>query len=535
MLRHPAAQRMLQPEQGTFSSGGSLLQLPVLNLGLPMAASTQLADFFHCGGSTGILKASHYECENEAAGETEFCGHCVRRNLEANLPPLSECGGYQVFAQMDGPWDGGEECNLPQVSDLYNLHAAYPNATFVLPLMAAEKWVDSITAWFPEGRLRGQFSRCNLPLCPEPCVDNNAKFAAFYEHHAASVRKFVAKYPSHKLIEINLEGDKKAVGSKLAAATGLPAKCWAPGKHQGPKWAELALDPSVSSPAAAAKKAAKAAAEAAASKGNRLQDVPVDNGEVGDGDPLPKTAEGPVVCTDMDLNMGIPTRSAFSGLCCTWCKGDEGDVDSSGKICCPTRALKTGEAQVMKLAPTEFIEHNMCCGPNDPDETCLDPDGSLTPADESDKVIRVESVEVATPQRVNMVIKPASEYYPSWPQHSKRMQEEGGRADTLSSGRLVSNPNPNPYPYPNPDPNPSPNPNPYPNPNPNQGYLFNGRKTGATLGGLLQLNMCQERTQAIDLCFEDQDQNPVTMKRARIQLLDIDMAPASGMKVRVRV
>ena len=63
---------MLQPEQGTFSSGGSLLQLPVLNLGLPMAASTQLADFFHCGGSTGILKASHYECDNEAAGETDI-------------------------------------------------------------------------------------------------------------------------------------------------------------------------------------------------------------------------------------------------------------------------------------------------------------------------------------------------------------------------------------------------------------------------------------------------------------------------------
>ena len=87
-----------------------MLQLPVLNLGLPMAASTQLADFFHCGGSTGILKASHYECENEAAGETEFCGHCVRRNLEANLPPFSECGGYQVFAQMDGPCDGAEQC-----------------------------------------------------------------------------------------------------------------------------------------------------------------------------------------------------------------------------------------------------------------------------------------------------------------------------------------------------------------------------------------------------------------------------------------
>jgi len=519
--------QMLQPEQGAFASAGSL-QLPVLNLGLPMAASTQLADFFHCGGGSdpdyggmvmAPLKASHYKCELDS-GETDFCGQCVRRNLDAGLPPLLECGGYQVFAQLDGPWDGSSECNLPQVSHLYNLHTAYPNATFVLPLMAAEKWVDAITDWFPEGRLRGQFSRCNLPLCPEPCVDNNAKFAAFYEHHATSVRKFVVKYPSHKLIEINLEGEKKAVGSKLAAATGLPAKCWAPDKHQGPDWPELAEDPSASSrptlqdteeeqdaldaAKAAAKAANKASAKSTATKasanaaGKKLQDVPVNGGEIGDGEPLPRTSEGPLICTDMDLNMGIPTRSAFQGLCCVWCKGDEGDVSSAGKICCPTKAMKSGEDQIMKLEPTEFIEHNMCCGPDDPEEACLDEAGAM-PASESDKVIRIENIEVTTvAERVSLVIKPASEYYPTWPQHSKRMKEAGGRADELSSGRL--------------------------------GYLFNGRKTGATLGGLLQLNMCNERSQAIDLCFEDEDQKPIEMKKARIQILDIDMAPAVGMK-----
>jgi hypothetical protein len=512
-------QLMLQPEQGAFASVGSL-KLPVLNLGLPIASSTQLADFFHCGGGSdpdyggmvmAPLKASHYKCELDS-GETDYCGQCIRRNLDAGLPPLFECGGYQVFAQMDGPWDGNSECNLPQVSHLFNLHKAYPNATFVLPLMAAEKWVDSITDWFPEGRLRGQFSRCNLPLCPEPCVDNNAKFAAFYEHHATSVRKFVAKHPSHKLIEINLEGETKAVGSKLAAATGLPAKCWAPGKHQGPEWAELEEDRAASSrptlqvtgdiqdalDAAAAKAAAANKAANKAASANRLQDVPVNSGEIGDGDPLPRTSEGPLICTDMDLNMGIPTRSAFSGLCCTWCKGDEGDVSSAGKICCPTKAMKSGEDQIMKLEPTEFIEHNMCCGPDDPEEACLDESG-VTPASESDKVIRIENIEVTTvAERVSLVIKPASEYYPTWPQHSKRMKEEGGRADTLSSGRL--------------------------------GYLFNGRKTGATLGGLLQLNMCNERSQSIDLCFEDENQNPIEMKKARIQILDIDMAPAVGMK-----
>lgn len=138
--------------------------------------------------------------------------------------------------------------------------------------------------------------------------------------------------------------ESKARSAKLAAeAAERRAESEARAKAYNEKLKEEAA--ARAAKVAEAKAAAKAAAEAAASKGNRLQDVPVDNGEVGDGDPLPKTAEGPVVCTDMDLNMGIPTRSAFAGLCCTWCTGDEGDVDSSGKICCPTRAMKTGEPE----------------------------------------------------------------------------------------------------------------------------------------------------------------------------------------------
>jgi len=197
----------------------------------------------------------------------------------------------------------------------------------------------------------------------------------------------------------------------------------------------------------------------------------------------------------MDLNMGIPTRSAFGGLCCTWCTADdvrEGAEHSNvGKICCPTKALNTGKDQIMKLKPTDFIEANMCCGPDDPEETCLN-EARTGPSAEEGKVMEIDNVEVNAATHVSLVIKPASEYYPTWPQHSKRMKEAGGRADELSSDRL--------------------------------GYLFNGRKTGATLGGLLQLNVCNERVQAIDLCFEDSEHNPIEMAKARIQILDIDMA-----------
>ena len=329
-------QLMLQPQQDVFATAAAV-SLPVLNIGLPTSASTSIADFFECAVGKTSLKASHYQCELDD-GQADFCGQCVRRNIEAGLPALVGCGHYDIFAQIDGPWTGTDaECNLPQVSHLYNLHTAYPNATFVLPLMPAEKWVDIITDWYPEGRLRNQFSKCNLPLCPEPCVENNAKFAAFYHRHTAAVRKFVTKHPSHKLIEINVEGETAVVASKLAAATGFPATCWAPEKAGAKTWPVVAEGAAPSSHLPKLKK-----------DDTSYQLAPAD------GVPLPSTHEGPTICTDMDLTMGIAARSAFAGLCCTYCDHDR----HAGKICCPTKGINTGDdvrerpATPHKPAPT---------------------------------------------------------------------------------------------------------------------------------------------------------------------------------------
>ena len=55
------------------------------------------------------------------------------------------------------------------------------------------------------------------------------------------------------------------------------------------------------------------------------------------------TSSGPTVCTDVDLNMGTPTRSAFGGLCCTHC-GDD--------ICCPSKDIGTGEDITLTLRKT---------------------------------------------------------------------------------------------------------------------------------------------------------------------------------------
>ena len=202
------------------------MPLPVLNIGLPLSASTSVVDFFECGGvkhATMRLTASHYQCQL-ADGSNTYCAECIKGNLEGGRPPLQECGDYDVFAQMDGPWVKGEECFLPQVTHLSAMHKAYPNATFVLPLMAPGKWVQAVTDWYPEGRLRKRFAKCGLPECDEECVNDDTRFAEFYEHHTKAIRWFVAKHPGHKLVAFDVEGLK--AGERLANETGFDATCW---------------------------------------------------------------------------------------------------------------------------------------------------------------------------------------------------------------------------------------------------------------------------------------------------------------------
>ena len=143
------------------------------------------------------------------------------------LPGVSDppSGIPQVWAQMDGPWDGPDfACFLPQVTGMDQLHAAYPNATFVLPTRSAENWVRSVTDWQPAEKLRERFGKCNLKVCPKDCVDDDEKFAAFYESHTKAIRWWVQTHPSHRLLEFDVEDPDAA--AKLAAATGFTDDCW---------------------------------------------------------------------------------------------------------------------------------------------------------------------------------------------------------------------------------------------------------------------------------------------------------------------
>lgn len=254
----PWASRVLAPAPASAADAPTL-HLPIVNVGLPKSGSSSVEDYFLCGGN-GTLNVSHWNCATMLSASqldgvphvyqmspTVFqvpCGDCVKKNVEAGRPPLASCGGYDVWAQIDVQgWPDGASCYLPQVSALEELHAAYPNASFVLPTRPVAHWVASVSGWLHDGssEMRYRLERCGLPGIGVNASD--ADFEAFYTNHSRAVREFVAAHPSHALIEFDLE--QPTAGEHLAAATGLPAKCWgksnAATEANAQEWAEMAL------------------------------------------------------------------------------------------------------------------------------------------------------------------------------------------------------------------------------------------------------------------------------------------------------
>ena len=150
-----------------------------------------------------------------------YCGSCIMNNVLNEEAPLAGCGDFDVFAQLDGPWQEGK-CFLPQIFSLNKLHDAYPDATLLLPTRPAAKWVKS-HAMQRGSEMRQYLSACNLPTCGPACVDSDNLFAAFYNEHALAIRTFAKKY-GHTLIEIDVEAED--AGEKLAKATGVKSSCW---------------------------------------------------------------------------------------------------------------------------------------------------------------------------------------------------------------------------------------------------------------------------------------------------------------------
>eukprot|EP00978_Attheya_sp_CCMP212_P016136 scaffold42005_cov40-Attheya_sp.AAC.1 len=207
---------------------------PLLVMGMPKVGTTSIQKFFQCNG----LTASHYNC-NAPGKEKQVCGSTIRENVLQGSPPLEGLvDDFQVFAEMDHITR--DDCYVPQIQALDEIHAHYPNATFILNTRNAKNWLKSIKHW---NNMDKRLRWCNLPGfpsavageestgLPEGVGDSDADLLTFFKDHNNRIRNFVSTHPSHALIEIDV--DAPEAGDVLSAAFGGNAHCWANANNKG--------------------------------------------------------------------------------------------------------------------------------------------------------------------------------------------------------------------------------------------------------------------------------------------------------------
>lgn len=235
------------------------LPKPIINVGFPKAGTTTIFKFFHCNG----LKAQHwYCCENQnhpgATQQKKLMSRCILDNFVANRSMFHECGDFDVYSEINGPRmfkdmdfrvlldDGQLESKqrsrfrpriiLPQHHYLDEIHANFPNATFILNLRPVDAWVDSVLKWpttlkqeipneFYQQQAHRNFSHFPDHV-PKPQHKKNLGplLRHIFEHHNDFVRDFVKRHPSHTLIEVDITNI--ATGQILADAFGVNETCW---------------------------------------------------------------------------------------------------------------------------------------------------------------------------------------------------------------------------------------------------------------------------------------------------------------------
>eukprot|EP00978_Attheya_sp_CCMP212_P022307 scaffold66376_cov43-Attheya_sp.AAC.1 len=234
---------------------------PIFVAGLPKTGTSSVAKYFKCGGH----KAAHtWYTPNRPMpphmrlAESEKCGVCIKRNVDASRPPFEGCGDANIWSDctysswadlihtnkntksskttIDRPgvvptWKAsGVDCYFPMVDDLEAIHASYPNATILLTTRPSMNWVKSLSKW---SDLMERFTHCNATGFPNATATHQ-DFATFFEAHSANIRQFVKKYPSHLLVDINVESPEAPV--TLEASFGVNSSlCWKNVKPLGHK------------------------------------------------------------------------------------------------------------------------------------------------------------------------------------------------------------------------------------------------------------------------------------------------------------
>jgi len=197
---------------------------PVIVVGMPKAGTTSISHFFSCAKK----KTTHQYCGRRTR-ETKIreCGTLIKKNIESGLFPLQEAGDFEVYSQIDVEnvkgYKGKGICYFPQVEALEEIHLQYPNATFLLNKRNIKSWIESLKN---HGQMAQRIGFCNITGFPP--VDRlsltDDMLRKFYEDQMRRVRAFVMKYPSHRLVEVQIDADD--AGKKLVDAFGGNQRCW---------------------------------------------------------------------------------------------------------------------------------------------------------------------------------------------------------------------------------------------------------------------------------------------------------------------
>lgn len=251
--------RNLQVLQQQDRHNKPMNQLPIILMGLPESGSLALHQLFECHG----LHSRHYCCGRDAL-QVQFpcestaeptkansittepshtlCGECVLDNMKQSLRnPFEECtlSEVQVWASFD--METRSEWFLPQHFAIGLLHRAFPNATWILNQRSSSSdWAESILRW--HSKTKRFLSSYKLPLYPHPISDppdattsaevttvqilqdmersltervynhtdhlrKQSLLQDIYDNHIRTVRRWGHHYPSHHLIEFDVDTD----------------------------------------------------------------------------------------------------------------------------------------------------------------------------------------------------------------------------------------------------------------------------------------------------------------------------------------
>mmetsp|Transcript_6565 Transcript_6565/g.14172 ORF Transcript_6565/g.14172 Transcript_6565/m.14172 type:complete len:226 (-) Transcript_6565:34-711(-) len=197
------------------------LPLPVISVGFPKTATTSLFHYFHCGR----IPTSHYRCATKSnAKYGRFrCGDCIQHNIKEGNPIFANCGTFDVWAEINASdiFNSFKTIFLPQVEHLDLIHNEYPDATFVLTKRNPDDWVQSVLHW---NELHTIFINTNITGLPAGMGETEEELRSFFLGHQERIRQFVTDYPSHTLVEVDI--DDPDVHNYLEDAFGIDAKCW---------------------------------------------------------------------------------------------------------------------------------------------------------------------------------------------------------------------------------------------------------------------------------------------------------------------